>query len=78
MKKLIAIIISVHCSLLTVHSLYAQQQFDNPGFEEWDDAGTVIDEPVNWSSIKTGDGGTIINDAAPVVWEQSTDAHSGT
>jgi hypothetical protein len=36
-----------------------------------------LDEPVNWSSIKTGDGGDFINNAAPVVWGQSEDAHSG-
>jgi len=53
------------------------QQIENPGFENWEDAGTVIDEPVNWSSIKTGDGGDIINSAAPVVWGQSDDAHTG-
>ena len=53
------------------------QQIENPGFEDWEDAGTVIDEPVNWSSIKTGDGGDIINSAAPVVWGQSDDAHTG-
>ncbi len=58
-------------------SLVAQQQFENPGFEDWEDAGTVIEEPTNWSSIKTSDAGQIINDAAPVVWAQSDDAHSG-
>lgn len=53
------------------------QQVQNPGFENWEDAGTVIDEPVNWSSIKTSDGGDLINGFAPVVWGQSNDAHSG-
>ena len=53
------------------------QQIENPGFEDWEDAGTVLDEPVNWSSIKTGDGGDFINNAAPVVWGQSDDAHTG-
>ena len=76
MKKLLAIIISVHCSLFTLHPLIAQQQLPNPGFEEWEDAGTVLDEPVSWSSIKTGDNPTF-NNSAPVVWGQSTDAHSG-
>ncbi|MEA3476620.1 MAG: hypothetical protein U9R60_00445, partial [Bacteroidota bacterium] len=66
MKKLIAIILSVHCLLFTVHWTHAQQQFENPGFEDWEDAGTVIEEPTNWSSIKTSDAGQIINDAAPV------------
>lgn len=53
------------------------QQVENPGFEDWEDAGTVIDEPVNWSSIKTSDAGDVINGFAPVVWEQSDDAHTG-
>jgi hypothetical protein len=53
------------------------QQFENAGFENWEDAGTVKDEPVDWSSIKTSDGGTFVNNAAPVVWWQSDDAHTG-
>ena len=53
------------------------QQVQNPGFEDWGDAGTVIEEPINWSSIKTSDGEEWINDFAPVVWGQSTDAHTG-
>lgn len=53
------------------------QQVENPGFEFWEDAGTVWDEPVDWSSIKTSDAGEIINSAAPAVWEKSTDHHSG-
>lgn len=53
------------------------QQLENPGFEEWEDAGTVMDEPVDWSSIKTSDAGSLINNAAPMVWDRSTDARSG-
>lgn len=53
------------------------QQPQNPGFEEWENAGTVIDEPINWSSIKTSDAGDYINNLAPVVWDKSTDARSG-
>jgi len=56
---------------------FAQQQPPNAGFEEWEDVGTVVDEPVNWSSLKTSDGGEIINNGAPQVWEKSTDAHTG-
>jgi hypothetical protein len=77
MKRLLAIILSIHFSLFTIHHLIAQQQLDNPGFEEWEDAGTVQEEPVKWSSIKTSDAGTIVNEAAPVVWGKSSDAHSG-
>jgi len=56
--------------------VFSQQQLQNPGFEEWEDAGTVRDEPVNWSSIKTSDNDTL-NTPAPVVWDISDDAHSG-
>lgn len=63
-------------SFFFVYNL-ACQQVENPGFEYWEDDGTVIDEPVEWSSIKTSDGGDLVNSAAPVVWGQSNDAHSG-
>jgi hypothetical protein len=52
------------------------QQFENAGFEDWEDAGTVIDEPVDWSSIKTSDNSSI-NPFAPEVWAQTDDSHSG-
>ncbi len=57
----------------------AQQQMENPGFEFWEDFGIGPDtlEPVNWSSLKSSDGGELINMLIPQVWEQSTDAHSG-
>ncbi len=55
---------------------FPQELIENPGFEYWEDAGTVADEPVDWSSIKTSDN-NITNPAAPVVWELSTDAHNG-
>jgi hypothetical protein len=58
---------------------FSQQQPENPGFELWEEIGYGADtlEPVNWSSLKTSDGGDIINDVIPVVWERSTDSHSG-
>lgn len=71
-KKLLLSILSISM----VFGLLAQS-VQNPGFEDWEDAGTVIDEPVNWSSIKTSDGGDLVNGAAPVVWGQSEDAHTG-
>jgi hypothetical protein len=52
------------------------QQIENPGFEFWENAGTVKDEPVDWSSIKTCDD-PVIASVAPVTFDQSTDAHSG-
>ncbi len=54
------------------------QQPENPGFESWEDVGLNRPEPVDWSSIKTSDGGSWVNGLAPYVWDQSTDAHSGT
>jgi hypothetical protein len=62
--------------LLIFTSIFLSAQIENPGFEDWEDAGTVIDEPVNWSSIKTSDNPTL-STAAPVVWELSTDSHTG-
>lgn len=50
---------------------------ENASFEDWEDAGTVSDEPVDWSSIKTSDAGSTINQFAPEVWAQSDDAHTG-
>lgn len=73
MKKTILFAISIF--ILT--SNLSSQQFQNASFEDWEDAGTVIDEPTFWSSIKTSDAGSLINNAAPVVWGQSTDAHTG-
>ncbi|MBN2481420.1 MAG: PCMD domain-containing protein [Bacteroidales bacterium] len=54
----------------------AQSQLENPGFEEWENVGLPQPEPVNWSSIKTSPYSDL-NTFAPVVWFQSTDAHSG-
>ena len=68
--------LALFTTLIVVNSLFCQQQIQNPGFEEWEDAGTVVDEPTNWSSIKTSDD-IFYNNLAPVVWEQSNDAHSG-
>ncbi len=54
----------------------AQQQLENAGFENWEFVNLPKDEPTDWSSIKTSDN-PITNNAAPMVWDQSTDAHSG-
>ncbi len=63
---------------VTLSFLASAQQLENPGFEDWELADTVmqIHEPVDWSSIKTGSNATL-NPLGPVVWEQSSDAHSG-
>jgi hypothetical protein len=56
--------------------VFCQQQIENPGFEQWEDVGMGLTEPVDWSSIKTSDN-NVTNPSAPLVWFQSTDAHSG-
>lgn len=57
--------------------LRAQPQLENAGFEEWNDLGTATEEPVEWSSVKTSDGGSIINGFAPQLCWQDPDAHTG-
>lgn len=52
------------------------QQLENPGFENWENAGTVKDEPVDWSTIKTADVPGIAS-VAPVTFDRSDDKHSG-
>jgi hypothetical protein len=62
---------------LSIHfGVAAQQQLENAGFENWEFVNLPKDEPTDWSSIKTSDN-PITNNAAPMVWDQSTDAHSG-
>ncbi len=73
MKQLILIVIFACFFSLAV---YPQQQLQNPGFEEWEEVGTPIEEPLNWSSIKTSDN-ELLNPNAPKVCEPSNDAHSG-
>ena len=64
--------------VLSFTSLFAQQQFQNASFEEWESVviGQYDIEPVNWSSIKTSDSDNM-NSIAPVVWERSDDARTG-
>jgi hypothetical protein len=52
------------------------QQLENAGFENWENAGTVKDEPVDWSTIKTCDDPGIAS-VAPVTFDRSDDAHTG-
>lgn len=77
MKKIIPL--SVLAMLLS-GLIIAQDQLENPGFEQWDNifaAGNdTIREPVDWSSLKTSDDPTL-STLAPVVCTRSNDAHSG-
>ncbi len=71
-------IIATFLSLI-ITTAFSQQQPENAGFENWETiSGLTTQEPVDWSSIKTSDGGGIINGLAPYIWDKSTDAHSGT
>ena len=56
--------------------VFLGQQFDNPGFEDWEDITSILKEPVNWSTIKTADD-PFIASVAPVTFEQSTEARTG-
>lgn len=58
----------------------AQNQLENPGFEQWEDIlaseTDTIREPVDWSSLKTSDDPNL-STLAPDVCTRSHDAHSG-
>jgi len=58
--------------------LVAQPQLENASYETWTDVGAATEEPVEWSSVKTSDGGALINTFAPQLCWRSTDAHTGT
>lgn len=77
--KMKIVLLCLFLSTIVFYQSYGQQQPENPGFEMWEEIGYGPDtlEPVGWNSLKTSDGGDMINDVIPVVWEQSTDAHSG-
>ncbi len=73
MKSIFTLLFSI---VIAFNTINAQQQLLNPGFEEWENVWVGTDEPTHWSSIKTSDN-TDLNSLAPVVWDLSTDAHSG-
>jgi hypothetical protein len=57
--------------------IIAQNQIENPGFEEWepDDENSPFFEPVDWSSVKTSNNPASVG--SPVVIFRSDDARSG-
>lgn len=55
----------------------AQPQLENASFEAWDNAGQATQEPQQWSSLKTSDGGFLINSLVPQLSWRSTDARTG-
>lgn len=62
--------------MLSIPVFLISQQIENNGFEFWETVGTDLQEPVEWSSIKTSDNSTL-NGLAPIIWEDSDDAHTG-
>ena len=73
MKQILRILIFI---FVLVPAVIFGQQFENPGFENWENAGTVKDEPVDWSTIKTCDVPGIAS-VAPVTFARCDTAHSG-
>lgn len=72
--------ISAFVSFLAVAAppiLQAQPQLENPSFESWDNAGQATQEPQQWSSLKTSDGGALINSLVPQLCWRSDDARTG-
>ncbi|MFY7668303.1 MAG: hypothetical protein ACOVQG_06140, partial [Crocinitomicaceae bacterium] len=43
--------------LFTSFSFFAQQQIGNSEMELWDNVGTANEEPTNWNSFKSAQGG---------------------
>lgn len=72
-------LIAIIFAFVNIGVTYGQQQPENPGFEYWEEYGYGPDtlEPVNWNSLRTSDGGDLINGVIPVTLERSTDAHTG-
>ena len=60
------------------NALWAQPQLENPSFESWTNVGQATQEPTEWSSLKTSDGGAFINGLVPQLCWRSNDAHTGT
>jgi hypothetical protein len=52
------------------------QQLENAGFENWEDIGAGLIEPVDWSTIKSADD-PVLSSLAPLTYERSDSAHSG-
>jgi len=77
MKRITALLCLV---VLSGAMATAQNQLENPGFEQWEDIlaseTDTIREPVDWSSLKTSDDPNL-TPLAPDVCSRSHDAHSG-
>ena len=61
--------------LFTGNQLFSQQ-IQNAGFESWEVENGKA-EPNNWSSIQTGDPAALAGLAPQVIFESTTEAHTG-
>ena len=71
MKKIYISILSI----AVASGAFAQAQLENPGFETWDNVNTNDREPVEWSSIGTGDNNASTPD--DYVVDRSTNVRPG-
>ena len=73
MKKLIYAFLA----LTFFHASYGQTQIENGNFDGvWEDVSGSEDEPIEWSSLKTGSPGIIAAFAPIVAFKETTDPHS--
>jgi hypothetical protein len=64
--------------VLFTFQIKAQEQFENPGFEDWEEITDQFGEPLEWSTVKTCIPENIAG-LAPVPLEKETgNVHSGT
>lgn len=63
--------------LTSCFSVFSQHYVENGGFENWENEGTDLVEPVEWNSFRTASGA--LNSFAPndPIATKTTDAHSG-
>ena len=67
----------VSFACVTASLSFSQPQLENAGFETWNNFGQATEEPSEWSSLKTSDGGALINSLVPQLCWRSDDAHTG-
>jgi hypothetical protein len=73
MKKTLLVLTLFFGSLVSVD---AQQQIGNGSLEDWENVGSDTEEPINWNSFMTAQGG--LTWAAAKQCERSTDTRPGT
>ncbi len=64
------------CAGALTMTISAQQQIQNPSFEDWENEGTTSVEPAHWNSFMSGTG-SMKGFAAAQQVQKSDDAHSG-